>query len=483
MNDFHRALIFQGGGSLGAYEAGAYKAAFELLSERDEKLGRQDKPMFHIVAGTSIGAMNAAVLVSYVKENKTWQGSADRLIEFWEYLSTEAFVDKLPHISHWWDYWHRVNNNVATGESARRYYSTKEFILKGVPNVFRPSTPLGDKRFFDPMNTWYLYSNKPLRKSLERFAKFPIGTSFENNEPRLLLVSIDVQEGVSVVFDSYMKEDGSRKTEYGNYGPEFARSSNEQEGYEHVIKYNDGIPSDFVLASGSVPVNYDYTKLVEDYSSVAKNNNNNVNDNSNNTTNNDVTSDKKVRYFWDGGLLSNTPLRETVIEHRRYWHFIRKCEVPPLRVTIINLHPIRQDYLPTDYDGVVDRKNDLTYHDKTLFDERMAILMSDYVNLGKTLIKLAQDNGVGKDLINNILQQQALTRHFSTGKQFTYGNLLEGGVPLDFTLRLQRKNDIHTVANKTFDFSYNTIRQLIKDGYEEAREQGIKALQDTEKKS
>jgi NTE family protein len=482
MNDFHRALIFQGGGSLGAYEAGAYKAAFELLTERDKKLGRQDKPMFHIVAGTSIGAMNAAVLVSYVKENKTWQGSAERLIEFWEYLSTEAFVDKLPLFSHWWDNWHRVSDNVATGESARRYYNTKEFIFKGVPNVFQPLTPLGDKRFFDPMNTWYRYSSNPLRKSIERFAKFPIGTSFENNEPRLLLVSIDVQEGVSVVFDSYMREDGSRKTEYGNFGPEFARRSNEQEGYEHVIKYNDGIPADFVLASGSVPVNYDYTKLVEDYSSVAKNNNN-VNDNSKNTSNNDFTSDKKVRYFWDGGLLSNTPLRETVIEHRRYWHFIRKREVPPLRVTIINLHPIKQDYLPTDYDGVLDRKNDLIYHDKTLFDERMAILMSDYVNLAKTLTKLAQDNGVGKDLINGILQQQALTRHFSTGKQFTYGNLLEGTVPVDFTFRLERKNDIHTVANKTFDFSYNTIRQLIRDGYEEAREQGIKAIQDTEKNS
>ncbi len=492
MNDFHRALIFQGGGSLGAYEAGAYKAAFELLSERDEKLGRQDKPMFHIVAGTSIGAMNAAVLVSYVKENKTWQGSADRLIEFWEYLSTEASVDKLPHFSLWWDNWHRVNDNVATGESARRYYSTKEFILKGVPNVFQPSIPLGDKRFFDPMNTWYLYSNKPLRKSLERFAKFPIGTSFENNEPRLLLVSIDVQEGVTVVFDSYMKEDGSRKSEYGNYGPEFARSSNENEGYEHVIKYNDGIQADFVLASGSVPVNYDYTRLVvEGYDKGARNNDNNsninndtnVNDNSNNSSKSGVTTDKQVRYFWDGGLLSNTPLRETVIEHRRYWHFIRKCEVPPLRVTIINLHPIRQDYLPTDYDGVVDRKNDLMYHDKTLFDERMILLVADYVNLSKTLIKLAQDNGVGKDLVNNILQQQAITTHFSTGKQFTYGNLLEGAVPVDFTFRLQRKNDIHTIANKTFDFSYDTIKQLIKDGYEEAREQGSKAIQDTEKNS
>ena len=54
---------------------------------------------------------------------------------------------------------------------------------------------------------------------------------------------------------------------------------------------------------------------------------------------------------------------------------------------------------------------------------------------------------------------------------------------MDFTFRLQRKNDIHTIANKTFDFSYDTIKQLIKDGYEEAREQGNKAIQDAEKNS
>ena len=52
-----------------------------------------------------------------------------------------------------------------------------------------------------------------------------------------------------------------RKTEYGRYGPEFARGPNDHEGYEHVISHNDGIEVDFVLASGSVPVNYDYTKL------------------------------------------------------------------------------------------------------------------------------------------------------------------------------------------------------------------------------
>ena len=98
--------------------------------------------------------------------------------------------------------------NVADGETARRYYSAKQFLCSGVPHVYLPqfSTPclpfngfpLLDDRFFDnfipPNNTWYVYTNQPLRESLERFAKFPIGTSFDRNQPRLLLVSVDVQE-------------------------------------------------------------------------------------------------------------------------------------------------------------------------------------------------------------------------------------------------------------------------------------------------
>jgi predicted acylesterase/phospholipase RssA len=252
---FQRALVFQGGGSLGAYEAGVYKATYELLSERDIKLGREGKPLFHIVAGTSIGAMNAAVLVSYVKENKSWQGSADRLTEFWEYMATESFMDVIPGFNEWWNYWHYFNKDLASSESARRYYGTKQFMLRGVPKVFSLSKTLEDRRFLDPVNTWYLYSNEPLKRSLEKFAKFPIATSYQNNEPRLLLVSVDVQEGSTVVFDSYEKEDGTRKTEYGRYGPEFARGPNDREGYEHVISHFDGIEVDFVLASGSVPVN------------------------------------------------------------------------------------------------------------------------------------------------------------------------------------------------------------------------------------
>ena len=62
-----RALIFQGGGSLGAYEAGAYKAINEDLSAYFRTEGRGKEPLFHIISGTSIGAINAPLLVSLCK--------------------------------------------------------------------------------------------------------------------------------------------------------------------------------------------------------------------------------------------------------------------------------------------------------------------------------------------------------------------------------------------------------------------------------
>ena len=75
-------MVFQGGGSLGAYEAGAYKDINEELSRYLKKEGMGDEPIFHIVSGTSIGAINAAILVSYVKENKTWEASGETLSSF-----------------------------------------------------------------------------------------------------------------------------------------------------------------------------------------------------------------------------------------------------------------------------------------------------------------------------------------------------------------------------------------------------------------
>ena len=58
--DFQRVLVLQGGGSLGAYEAGVYKGFYEKVTERDKERGFKNKPLIDIIAGTSIGAINAA---------------------------------------------------------------------------------------------------------------------------------------------------------------------------------------------------------------------------------------------------------------------------------------------------------------------------------------------------------------------------------------------------------------------------------------
>jgi NTE family protein len=232
-----RALVLQGGGSLGAYGAGVYSRLYESLSRMDTEEGNKGKPIFDIIAGTSIGAINAAILVSYVMENQTYDGSAERLVDFWNYLSKESIVETNPLFKPWWDYWHTINRKVASGEAARRYYSAKEFAIYGVPSVFYPHGPTPDNKFFDLDNVWYRYSNEPLKRSLERFAKFPIATTKEGGQPRLLLVTVDVADGIPVTFDSYPKEDGTRKTEYGR----FLNRNNKEIGFEHIVHYETGI--------------------------------------------------------------------------------------------------------------------------------------------------------------------------------------------------------------------------------------------------
>jgi NTE family protein len=467
-----RALVLQGGGSLGAYGAGAYKALYELLSKIDEKEGKGKSTTFDIIAGTSIGAINAAILVSYVVENGTYEGSSERLIDFWNYLSKESIVETNPFFKPWWDYWHLINKSVASGEAARRYYSAKEFVISGVPNVFSPLAPLPDNRFFDSYNnTWYRFNNQPLKRSLERFAKFPIATDHEANQPRLILVAVDIADGVPVTFDSYPKEDGSRKTHYGR----FITEDNKDIGFEHVIRYDKGITSDHVIASGSYPVNFDYASLeVERYDtgggSSIKNDVPYTRNNSSNRNADDPLNHykKEIRYFWDGGLMANTPLSQLVLLHRSYWYKVRgiKDKVPTLDTCVINLHPTRQKEIPTDRDGVINRNNDITFSDRTHRDEEILLLISDYIDLIRDLIRVAKENKVKDEVIDNLLDQPT-KYHGVVFKSRKYRDMVEGRFDIAEIIRIERKNDEHTISDKTFDFSSGTIRHLLNNGYKD----------------
>src|SRR3954453_11828525 len=429
--NFQRVMVLQGGGSLGAYEAGAYRGLYEMVSEKDKERGFKNKPLIDIVAGTSIGAINSAVLVSYVKENNTWEGSAERLNDFWEYLSKESSFDRCPGFMDWWDYMHNnVNPHIASGEAARRYYTAKEFAVVGVPTVFSPLIPHFDTKFFDHQNVWYRFDSGPLKRSLERYAKFPIATTFDEKDsltqPRLILVSVDVAEGVAVAFDSYEKEDGSRKSEYGKY----IVNDGKEVGFTHVIRYNEGITADQVIASASVPLNYGYTTLeVESY-------------------NNETSKhEKNIRYFWDGGIMSNTPLMQVMILHRRYWLKRRGFEhtVPRLNIGIVNVHPTKQDTIPWDRDGVVNRREDITYSDRTYSDQQALLLVSDYVDLARELIKVAKDHGVKDDVINSLLDRKTMN-HGLAFRSRKYSDIIIGQYEIGKIIRINRKNDEHTIS-------------------------------------
>jgi len=461
-----RAVLLQGGGSLGAYEVGAYKVGYQFIKQRDKKKGDTGRQIFDIIAGTSIGAINSAILTSYVIENKTWEGSAERLIDFWNYISTESLPDKFAdYMMSWWGYWNKFFTGVAQGETARRYYSSKEFAITGVPNVFSPPHPELDKKFFDPLNSWYQYDNSPLKKSLEKFAKFPIATSREDNQPRLLLVTVDVMESLPVVFDSYAKESGTRESGYGRLLVEknSNKGSNENQkviGFEHVIKYPQGITSDHVIASAAVPINFDYSKIeAERYDPQTK------------------SYKKETRYFWDGGILANTPLMQVVMAQRQYWYYGKKVKdaVPKLTIFQVNLHPARVDKVPWDHDGAVNRNMDISLGDRSKIDETILLTLQMYSQLVKDFIQLAKDHGATQKMIDDLLDRPIPAQERLEGVKGTiYRDGVEGAFNIGEIIRVQRKHDDYSISNKIFDFSSTTIKRLLQDGYNDTID-GIKA--------
>jgi predicted acylesterase/phospholipase RssA len=329
--------------------------------------------------------------------------------------------------------------------------------------------PRADYRFLDNFsvpinNTWYVYTNQPLRESLAKYAKFPIATNLDQNQPRLLLVSVDVQEGAVVTFDSYPKNENEsstmRESWYGNY-------SSEKGCYEYTISYPDGIGLDYAMASGSFPINYDYTKITD----------------VNRLDSEDNSTSQVTRYFWDGGILSNTPLMEFIQWHKDYWFRVigKKTDdapVPDLDVYIVDVWSTREENIPLDHDGALDRKEDLLLNDKTDYDQKVADIVSDYITLFQKTREVALNYIKGQnekkafqtDLDKFLKQENAKSKH-RTEQPRQYIDLINGRFNLNVTRIERTKNVEYDISNKVMDYSTQTIQQLIQDGYDDAIEQ------------
>jgi NTE family protein len=448
-----RALVLQGGGSVGAFQAGAFKALYEKITREDKENGNEGRPLFDIIAGTSIGAINAAVLVSHVAENKTWNGSSEKLIEFWKYLSCPT--PDITKMSANWKKEHDKNNpKAASAEAARRYYSVKEFLKSGVDKVYSPILPpKEDEKFFDQQNKRILYNKQPLQKSIEKFVKFPITTTYEDGEPRLLIVSVDATEGATVTFDSYEKGkdlNGKdiRKTVY------YEQSSQEEKQQQQqpiVIEYNDGIKIQHVMASATLPEFYEYEEI-------------------------------SGHKFWDGGLLSNTPIRELIQAHKDFWEYkldSKELEnsileeasfnVPDLELYIVNLwHSDDDDVAPSDPDGMTERLRDIKLHDQYYLKE--SILLTHYIHLIEKLIQLGiskynNNNYELKKDINKILQNNTASIN-TTEIPKKYLDIIKAQFKITKIESIERRDDHDTISAKDGDFTSETINKLIRDGYE-----------------
>jgi NTE family protein len=277
-------LVFQGGGSLGAYECGVYQAMAPWLRTKGHRLA--------VLAGTSIGAINAAVVAAKWKEADQGVGA---LTDFWHGVANRsfAFLPPLGQLADW--------NAVWTS------------LIFGNPRLFRPTVPFWN---FVPPVAWAsfreFYDTAPMEETLGK-----IFDAFGPNrtDPRLIVTAVDLDRIKPVAFDSW----------------------------------DTAISPRHILASCSLPPSFAATKL-------------------------------DGHSFWDGGLWSNTPLREAL-------NCLQKRGSPgpeamsECLVFVVDLFAPAQDHPPAvagnwDVWALRDR---VLFQDKTEYDERSAAWVNRHI--------------------------------------------------------------------------------------------------------
>ena len=142
--------------------------------------------------------------------------------------------------------------------------------------------------------------------------------------------------------------------------------------------------------------------------------------------------------------------------------------VPDLEIFIVNLYPALEtldELIPSDKDKIMDRMSDITLHDRTNYDEKVADTVTDYIDMARELIVLAKQKGATEDEIKIILAKEGESKRRNIRQKREYRSLLEGRFRVKVH-RIQRQDDGDTIFGKASDFSYTTIENL-KMGKEE----------------
>jgi NTE family protein len=211
------ALLLQGGGALGAYQAGVYQALAEA----------NVLPTW--IAGISIGAVNSAIIAGNPPERRV-----ERLREFWEAVSSSPLAVLGTPFS--------AAINLKDNQTHRliNQLQALRIALLGAPSFFIPRFPPPHPWAPQDPKTLSFYDVSPLHSTLERLVDFD---RINSGEIRFSVGATNVQTGDFAYFDNT----------------------------------TDKIDPRHIVASGSLPPGFPATEV-------------------------------DGEYYWDGGLVSNTPL-------------------------------------------------------------------------------------------------------------------------------------------------------------------------------
>jgi len=166
------ALILQGGGALGAYQAGVYQALHEAGVEPDW------------VTGVSIGAINSAIIAGNRPDRRL-----ERLRTFWELITDRKIWSYTPD----GDAFRKIRNATSSWVT----------IMQGQPGFFAPRQPSPWLSLAGAQSATSYYDNAPLRETLEELVDFSM---INDKVVRFAVGAVNVLNGNFIYFDNAHEE-------------------------------------------------------------------------------------------------------------------------------------------------------------------------------------------------------------------------------------------------------------------------------------
>jgi NTE family protein len=167
------ALVLQGGGALGSYQAGVYQALAEAQLHPDW------------VAGISIGAINAALIAGNAPDKRV-----EKLREFWETVSRPPF--DVPDFA-----WYKITSDLS--HRVVNQMRSLGILLGGAPGFFKLRFPPPNLLPPGDLRELSFYDVTPLKATLERLVDFD---RINARETRLSVGAVNVKSGNFAYFDT-----------------------------------------------------------------------------------------------------------------------------------------------------------------------------------------------------------------------------------------------------------------------------------------